>query len=110
MLFLFRRGHLTKGSVVKLTDYRACPECTGFYCKETLRVHLQECSKKEYTMKEIKPFYSNLLYGKNQDKLTLVLSAMKEDNIKDENVTGNIHKFTPCYTFYEGPATTLQRV
>lgn len=25
----------------------------------------------------------------------------------DEHVTGNIHKFTPCYTFYEVPATTL---
>ena len=71
----------SKGSVVKLTDYRACPECKGFYCKETLRVHLKECSKKEYTVKEIKRFYSNLFYGKNQDKLTSVLSTMKEDNI-----------------------------
>lgn len=72
------------GKLVKGADYRACPECRGFYNKSSIRRHLKQCTTKFYTVKELKQFYTSMSYGHTDEKKFLaVLSSMAPDGISE---------------------------
>lgn len=79
---LLVRKQPSKGVIRKLSDYRCCPECYGFYKKETIRAHLNKCSKTVYSKRELKRFFNTLATEDQEDKINLVLDIMEEDEVK----------------------------
>lgn len=68
---------------MRLQDYRYCPECFGFYSKLTLRKHLQGCTSREYSVKEIKFLFAGLACrdDKSDEAFQCVLSTMVNDEV-----------------------------
>lgn len=80
---LLVRKQPSKGKITTLGNYRACPECYGFYTKRTIRAHLKTCTTEIFSVSELKIFFNNLAEPSDpeQSKIHLVTSTMAEDEI-----------------------------
>ena len=71
--------------VKKISDYRACPFCNGFYMKNSIRKHLPRCSGSEYYKAiQSKTMHNYVIGDVHPDAsvyLRIVLSRLRDDDI-----------------------------